>query len=877
MNDQTGGFDLYPFGLDTFTPQQVQQQQVPQMQQPQQHGYISNHGNANINASINGPCMDGYDPNHGLMPAMHTSPYNSITEVGGQHSRSNSHTNGIHKNSGLRNSQNRRHHSRTHQVLMPSSIAASSRGTSSSSQSNSHHHSQQQQQQQQQQQHSYRHHLQTGLTDFEPIPIKNNIGGNSSNRGGIQQQLHSAPPNSINTNSNNTSTMIHRGAVQVSYGQQQQQSYQISSRNSLTTEEVPSSVTSFYSTSSLQQSNQYKQRHRKQRPSKPKTSKEKWLETLQIEVPGVSLTPMSGSKIIQLLKERTNQVLTRYLPCVDFLVQCQQELRRGLQEAQTKQYVHHIFRETLTPREFHEKYISDLPERFYRKNKRTMTEENINTAYKELQKLVNNAKEAESQGCEVVKNTFLGGMKDGESWGLRKWLSKQGGALHICNDTECLSTACQKLDRDLESTRKLAEKLRPLASAALKKLKSEIPSSYQEQSSAHPYLPFFHRLECALRGMANFDPEDDDVICIIDDDEVEKLKAKASSAPATSNKRKRSRTAMSGSSDGGKKKEGSTKRKAVEEFVSAGNEDGDSDIEVLERKPPPRRSNTKKISMKVTIETNNHANNYGLGESEDAGDESGLMQELLNSLDDDTNEVQINFDEFERKNEFEEEALDDQNGASKMSNFDASELADGLDSLASLFDTNQHDKVRPDDIKKDYFWDDSVKYASALRLFSQILRAPDCSSMYLESIDDNELIQEGKLPYTEIVRHPLCFRDIASSLLQDFNRVDNSIECSSGILPFGTTLPDWNMWKGNELLQAIDLVFLNSLAYGKANDGAGKSNTRSRTNKLRKLLWAGIKGVIDDSLTSSDADERRKCTPKRRGESSGFVVRKGST
>merc|ERR1712025_1347296 len=148
--------------------------------------------------------------------------------------------------------------------------------------------------------------------------------------------------------------------------------------------------------------------------------------------------------------------------------------------------------------------------------------------------------------------------------------------------------------------------------------------------------------------------------------------------------------------------------------------------------------------------------------------------------------------------------------------------------------------------------------------------------MFVESVDEDELIQEGKLPYTEIVKHPLCFRDIVSALFQDFNKDDNSIECSNGILPFGTTLQDWNMWKGMELLQAIDLVFLNSLAYGKANDGAGKSNTRSRTNKLRKLLWAGIKGVIDDSLTSYDADERRKCTPKRRGESSGFVVRKGS-
>jgi len=462
---------------------------------------------------------------------------------------------------------------------------------------------------------------------------------------------------------------------------------------------------------------------------------------------------------------------------------------------------------------------------------------------------------------------------------LRKWLSKQGGALHICNDTECLSTSCQKLDRELESTQKLAIRLRPLASAALKKLKSEIPASYQEQSSAHPYLPFFHRLECALTCMENFDPEDDDVICIVDDDEVEKLKAKASSAPAQSrSKRKRSRTSISAGSDLVKGETESQKRKATEQFLSAGSDNNDSDIEVLERKPAPRRSSSKKTTTNATkVDTNDNVNNYALGGTDDAGDELGLMQELLNSLDDDNNEVNINFDEFERKSDFEEDDLEGGNHTSDISKFGAVEIADGLDSLASLFLSNQHNKVRPDGIEKDPFWDDSVQYASALRLFSEILRAPECTSMFLESVDDNELIQEGKLPFIEVVKHPLCLRDIASALLRDFNAVDNSIECSNGILPFGTTLPDWNMWKGIELLQAIDLVFLNSLAYWKVNDEGGKSNTRSRTNRLRKLLWAGIKEVIDDSLSPSDADERRRCTPTRRGESSGFVVRKGSS
>jgi len=875
MNDQFGGFDLNSFGLDSFSPQQVQQQQ-----QQQQHGYITNHGNTNtINNNTNGPCMESYDPNQILMPAMHAPQYNPMTALGGQHSRSNSNSNASNKNAAVRSNQNRHRqsHAHTHQILMPANIPQSSRRTSPSSQNNSRSNHQHQPHSSQHQQQIHQHHLQTGFSDFEPIPIQKHDGGGSSGRGGVQLQ-------STSHNANNSNTASHQGAVQLSFQpqqQQQQQSY-ISGHSGRTTEEMPSSVSNFFSMSSSsppQQNNLYKQqqRQRQQRPTKPKPAKEEWLENLQVKVPGVSLTPLSGSKIIMLLKDRSNEVLTRYLPCVDFLVQCQQELRKGLQVATTKRYVHHMFRDTMTPLEFHAQYISQLPERFYRKNKRLMTSESLTTAVKALQTLVANAKVAESQGCEVVKNTFLGGMKDGESWGLRKWLSKQGGALHICNDTECLSTSCQKLDRELESTCKLAERLRPLAAAALKKLKSEIPSSYQEQSSAHPYLPFFHRLECALRGMANFDPEDDDVICIVDDEEVEELKAKASSAPPPSSKRKRARTKMSGSGNGSTKTKGSSsqssKRKATEQFVSATNEDDDSDIEVLERKPAPKRPNSKK-SVADAIEENDNVNHYSLGGTEDAEDESDIMQELLKTLDDDNNEDNINFDEFEQKSDADEEGVNDENCTSNISKCGADDLADGLDSIASLFDSNQHDKVRPDEIEKDSFWDDRYQYASALRLFGEILRSPDCTSMFVESVDEDDFLQDGKLPYIEIVKHPLCFRDIASALLQDFNKVNNSIECNNGILPFGTTLQDWNMWKGMELLQAIDLVFLNSLAYGKVKDGDERTNTRSRTNKLRKFFWAGIKEVIDDTLSSCDADERRRCTPTRRGESSGFVVRK---
>ena len=76
-----------------------------------------------------------------------------------------------------------------------------------------------------------------------------------------------------------------------------------------------------------------------------------------------------------------------------------------------------------------------------------------------------------------------------------------------------------------------------MAKQALGRLKSDVPPSYQEVSTAHPYLPFFHRLESALKGMANFDPEDDDVICIDDDDEIEEAKTKAKAKKPQAKKR----------------------------------------------------------------------------------------------------------------------------------------------------------------------------------------------------------------------------------------------------------------------------------------------------------------------------------------------------
>jgi hypothetical protein len=544
-----------------------------------------------------------------------------------------------------------------------------------------------------------------------------------------------------------------------------------------------------------------------------------WLDELRLSVSGISLEPMKGSAVVLRVQNRATEVTTRYLPCVDFLVQCQQDLRKGLAIATRKSMMQHMFRDTMTPHQFYKTYISNLPERFYRKNKRLMEAKNLDAAFKELQNLCANARAVHNQGCEVVKNTFLGGMKDGESWGLRKWLSKHGGALQICNDCECVLHACQKLDRSLDSTRKLGERVRPMAVQALKRLRADVPSSYQEQSSAHPYLPFFHRLESALRGMSNFDPEDDDVICIDDDDEVEAIKSKAASNAPKKRKAEAATTQAS--------------KKAAMPTKSTAQHAGDDGIaEIMAAQATVKRAKT----------SNDHGSN----------DDAEYMKELLKTFDDDDGSIDF-FDQG-----FFAQPIPEKKGA-----FD---LAAGVDELAGMFDSNEHWNIRPNSLQCQAFWDEAEKYASALRLFSEVLRSPD-SAFFMDTVDEDE-----DPSYSQIIKHPLCFRDIVSALLKESDGAEKPLVGSTGSLPM-PGLSSWNMWHGNDLLQAIDLVFLNSLAYGKFEE-EGRSDNRSKTNKLRKQLWAGIKNVLDIHVGEVDQEQRRRCTPTRRGDSSGFVIRK---
>lgn len=596
-----------------------------------------------------------------------------------------------------------------------------------------------------------------------------------------------------------------------------------------------------------------------------KVNPDQWLEDMRIKCSDVSLDPLSGTSVLKRVRNKTDSVVTSYLPCVEFLVACQQDLRAGLAAATQKRVIRHAYRDSMTPRQFYNRYLDPLPDRFYQRNKNLMESSVLNKAVHEIQKLCADSKRVEFQGCEVMKNTFLGGMKDGESWGLRKWLSKHGCALHICNDLECILRSCQDLDRSRETTRKLAERLRPLAKQALDRLKNDVPSSYQEVSTAHPYLPFFHRLESALKGMGQFDPEDDDVICIDDDDEIEEVKAKVpvkrkADPPPAQPRQKKYKSIDQGFAD---------------MKPAAKSDDEDSVIEIVDIKSP-NGGNADDFSALVmpTVGANGdwecpRCTMLNAAEARRCCMCDKVLDETGAPSDDDGNAEYSDFP-FDEANWDPPKTPHAGSGSvspllaqmGMSSSMTATQMAQAVEKVARSSDLNQHRALRPTDVFIDEnFWNLGSQYAGALRLLVATLRNRDAQT-FLDAPDEQSLLMIGLPSYNSMIKHPLCLRDIVTAL------VGTNGEGASGTLPL-KSLSCWNMWRGMDLLQALDLVLLNNLAY----NGKEKTKERSATNRLRRVLWEGINGIITAHV-GGDLEKRRQYTPTRRGETSGFVVRK---
>ena len=56
----------------------------------------------------------------------------------------------------------------------------------------------------------------------------------------------------------------------------------------------------------------------------------------KLSIPSLSLEPLTGKEIVDRVSDKADEVISRYLPCVELLVACQQDLRQGLTQKTTR-------------------------------------------------------------------------------------------------------------------------------------------------------------------------------------------------------------------------------------------------------------------------------------------------------------------------------------------------------------------------------------------------------------------------------------------------------------------------------------------------------------------------------------------------------------
>lgn len=630
----------------------------------------------------------------------------------------------------------------------------------------------------------------------------------------------------------------------------------------------------------------------------------------ELSIPGISLTPLTALQVVEKVKNASSEVITRFLPCVDFLVTCQQELRAGLAFAiKKKQVGRGSYRDNLTPLQFYVKYLDSLPVRFAKKNAHVMPHQHLPLAIDEVRKLCTESKRNINFGCESVKNTFLGGMRDGESWGLRRWLSKNGGALHICSDLEHIFQALQGMDNEADTTRRLAAAIRPIASQVYERLTADVPSAYQEVSSAHPYLPFFHRLESALKSLGNFDPDDDDVVIIDDEEEIQACKNKSNKnfkreitevldcEDNATLDHKRSKTVdqhhQNISNDNNNnmigKNEGNSNHSSYQvanttdplHFINECHQQDESDdCEVIcvtngtlnERSPPQAYHNGLSSSTcqqqqqplthdNTTIAQQQPCQNSNNVKNDNNSSSSGWRCTQCTFLNAANTTKCVMCESDEDANDQipvttgVATSIDTAQQQNEAANIRAGDmLARVLDSLATEYEQGRG--YRPDfmhHFQAEMFWNRPVNYAHVLRLLGTLLR--EASSAFL--IEPFALSPSDDV--AQSIVNPICFRDIVNALVGNNNANDANVR--RGQLKVSL---NWNMFYGRDFLEAIDLVILNGLVFYGRDKG---TYVRTCIIKLRKSLWDDINSKVRD----------RSNLPTKRSERSGFVRKNKKT
>ena len=526
-------------------------------------------------------------------------------------------------------------------------------------------------------------------------------------------------------------------------------------------------------------------------------------------------------------------------------------------------------------------------------------------------------------------------MREGQSWGLRKWLSTNGGALAICNDLELIMGALRKLDKSAPSTIRLAEIVRPRAQLVFDRLKADVPKAYQEHSSAHPYLPFFHRLEGVLKGLATFDPTDDDVVCLDDSDDEDDIKptpvksesgagivptgatpglgSKRPSVSAksddssmmdtsTSKRIKREESDLSGFS-GFNQAFGNVLEKLADEGDTGGTgasgqsstpaqkqeietidllDSSDEEDEVdskpsavptgaptgesaVESKLPPMAANMAQAASPATGASKgwrcpqctyfNEANAKKCAMCEDEDDDEdfdsdALLQALMNGTF--ANDVGPSASANSTLGGSATVAAQGTNTAFPIPHT-ADSLSTKLDAIITGFGSNMHYMLRPCEVDTtSEHWNAEHNYVWALKFLKMILQRPESRSL-INPTDETALFLAGHPSYSSVIRHPVCFADIVEALATPKTR--GSHLWGDGKL---SSLPKCNLWEGKDLLEAIDMVLLNALAYFGDRD----NNKKTLAQKLRTFFWK----TLDEKCAHN-----KSILPKRRRPSDKFI------
>jgi len=144
-----------------------------------------------------------------------------------------------------------------------------------------------------------------------------------------------------------------------------------------------------------------------------------------------------------------------------------------------------------------------------------------------------------------------------------------------------------------------------------------------------------------------------------------------------------------------------------------------------------------------------------------------------------------------------------------------------------------------------------INYINLLRLFQRLL-LHNAARYLLDPVAESKHFRHESTRYYQLVKNPLSFREIVSAIV-DLNANVNG----NGKLPI-STLKKWNMFEGKYFIQAMDLVFLNTLAF------IGKEATpmRKEIQHLRKMFWKHIR----------DVGCEKKQIPIRRTENSEFLI-----